>query len=279
MKVIHSFWSKAYFQGRWGEESKIAYDIYNFALSSHLANKHFKSTDLITDEAGASLLEALPYKKIDTDLDDINQIDPRFWTAGKVHSMRIQEEPFIHIDGDVFFMNKKCKKRLSGKWDVAVQMREIGAHFYDTYPEVFKNIRKIHPGIDEINVFNFVYNNGIVGFQDIQLKDEYTFKYFDLLYQLELNGVDFPSEADPNIVVEQSLLTTMSQLKNAYVKELITLQEMKKYDLFGAAERIGFVHLWGNSKYQNEYFGKVKARLKAADPKLYKEVENKIKKI
>jgi len=71
----------------------------------------------------------------------------------------------------------------------------------------------------------------------------------------------------------------MSQLKNAYVKELITLQEMKKYDLFGAAERIGFVHLWGNSKYQNEYFSKVKARLKAADPKLYKEVENKIKKI
>jgi hypothetical protein len=279
MKVIHSFWSKAYLEGRWGEESKIVYDIYNFALSSHLANKHFNSTDLITDKAGALLLEPLPYKNIHTDLEDISHIDPRFWTAGKVHSMRIQKEPFIHIDGDVFFMNKKCKKRLSGKWDVVVQMREIGDHFSNTYPDVFKNLRKIHPEIDHLNVFNFVYNNGIVGFQDMSLKDEYAYEYFDLLYLLEMNGVKFPPEADPNIVVEQSLLTTLSQFKNAYVKELIPVDEMKKYDLFGAAERIGFVHLWGNSKYQNEYFNKVKARLKAADAKLYKEVKNKIKKI
>ena len=160
-----------------------------------------------------------------------------------------------------------------------VQMREIGDHFSNTYPDVFKNLRKIHPEIDHLNVFNFVYNNGIVGFQDMSLKDEYAYEYFDLLYLLEMNGVKFPPEADPNIVVEQSLLTTLSQFKNAYVKELIPVDEMKKYDLFGAAERIGFVHLWGNSKYQNEYFNKVKARLKAADAKLYKEVKNKIKKI
>lgn len=279
MKVIHSFWSKAYFNGRWGAESKIAYDIYNFALSSHLANKHFKNTDLVTDETGASLLEGLPYKSITTDLEDISHIDPRFWTAGKVHSMRIQQEPCLHIDGDVFFMNSKCKKRLGGKWDVAVQMREIGNHFYNTYPAVFENIRKVHPSIDDINVFNFVYNLGIIGFQNLDLKDEYTFEYFDLLYLLELNGVEFPSEKDPNIVVEQSLLTTMSQYKNVHVKELITLDDMKRYDLFGAAEKIGFVHLWGNSKYQNEYFKKVKSRLKAENPKLYKEVKNKIEKI
>jgi len=73
MKAVHSFWSKAYFEGRWGEESKIEHDIYNFALSCHFARKTFKNIDLVTDEIGASLLEGLPYSNIGTDLEDLSQ--------------------------------------------------------------------------------------------------------------------------------------------------------------------------------------------------------------
>jgi len=279
MKAIHSFWSKAYFSGRWGEESKIVYDIFNFALSAHLSNKLFKSTDLVTDEFGASVLECLPYKNVDTALGEISHIDKRFWTAGKVHAIRIQRGPFIHIDGDVFFMNKKSKAILGGKWDAIVQMREIGDHFYNTYPSVFKQLRKVYPQIDEINIFNFAYNNGIVGFQNMDFLEEYTFKYFDLLYNLEIAGVQFPPENDPNIVVEQSLLTSVAECSNMHVKELITVGDMQRDDLFGYAQKIGFVHLWGNSKYQNEYLEKVKAKLKSENKKLFDNVNFIAKKL
>ena len=279
MKAIHSFWSKAYFTGRWGEESKISFDIFNFALSAHLSTKLFKSIDLVTDEFGASILESLPYTNIDTDLEEISHVDKRFWTAGKVHAMRAQEEPFIHIDGDVFFMNKKSKPIIKGDWDAIVQMREIGSHFYSTYPPVFREIRKVYPEIDDINIFNFVYNNGIVGFKNMEFLKEYTYRYFDLVYNLERAGVKFPPNQDPNIAVEQSLLTTIAETSNLHVKELITVLDMQKDDLFGYAQKIGFVHLWGNSKYTEEYSHPVKERLKAENKSLYNAVNFIIKKL
>lgn len=279
MKAIHSFWSKAYFNGRWGEESKIAYDIYNFALSCHFANKVFKSTNLVTDEFDASLLRGLPYKSISTELEELSHIDPRFWTAGKVHAIRIQEKPFIHLDGDVFLVDKGIRKRMEGQWDAIVQMREMGSHYYSTYPDVFDNIRKVYKGIDDLNIFNFVYNNGIVGFKNVAFAEEYTTNYFDLVYELERVGLEFPADADPNIVVEQSLLTTMAEISNMHVKELITTRDMQKYDLFGTATKIGFVHLWGNSKYQNHYIKKVQERLKSENPKLYSHVKKVVSSI
>jgi hypothetical protein len=51
---------------------------------------------------------------------------------------------------------------------------------------------------------------------------------------------------------------------------------MSKWDLFGAAERIGFVHLWGNSKYQDYWQERVRIRLKKENPELIKRVEEKI---
>jgi|SaaInl5LU_22_DNA_1037371.scaffolds.fasta_scaffold24747_2 hypothetical protein len=277
MKAVHSFWSKAYFEGRWGEESKIEHDIYNFALSCHFARKTFKNIDLVTDEIGASLLEGLPYSNIGTDLEDLSNIDGRFWTAGKVHTMRVQEEPFIHLDGDVFLVDKKIKKRMSGKWDAIVQMREAGDHYYSTYPKVFDNLSKVHKGIHSINIFNFVYNHGIIGFQNMDLLKEYSHEYFDLIHLLELLGVEFPADADPNVALEQSLLTTITETSNLHVKELITVRDMQKHDLFGSASKIGFVHLWGNSKYQPKYTEKVRMRLKKENPTLYKHVREVVR--
>ena len=64
-----------------------------------------------------------------------------------------------------------------------------------------------------------------------------------------------------------------------HVKELITVGDMQRDDLFGYAQKIGFVHLWGNSKYQNEYLGKVKAKLKSENKKLFDNVNFIAKKL
>lgn len=276
MKIIHSFWSKSYFHGRWGQESKIHMDLYSFALSYHYAKSLYKNISLVTDLKGLSLFSCIPYDDIVTDLENINHINPGFWTAGKIRACEMQTKPFIHIDGDVFLMEKKIRKILSDKWDVAVQMREIGQHYNDTYPQAIRKLQEVYPWAEGLGIFNYAYNNGILGFRNMGFRDKYVYEYFDLLYMLEICHVQFPPKADPNIVVEQSLLTRLSSYHNVHVKELITLNDMEKEGLFEYAEKIGFVHLWGNSKYQDYWHEKVKAKLKEVNPKLYKAVTNKI---
>lgn len=259
-------------------DTKIVQDLYCFALSFHFAKKHFKNTELVTDQLGASLLDFMGYKNVTTDLEEISHIDPRFWTAGKVKALRSQTGDCLHIDGDVFFVDPSIVKTVKSNWDVLVQMREVGNHFNSTYPPIFEDLQRDHPHIDWLAFYNFAYNTGIIGFKDNKFREEYCYAYFDLLYELELGGVEFPKDRDPNIAVEQSLLTYMSHHQNKYVKELISLDDMAKWDLFGAAERIGYVHLWGNSKYQDYWQDKVKARLKAENPALFNKLEENIKK-
>lgn len=277
MQVIHSFWSKAYFHGRWGQESKIHMDLYSFALSYHYAKKLYKGISLVTDPQGLSLFSCIPYDYISLCLEDIHDINPGFWTAGKVKAIEMQTKPCLHIDGDVFLMGNEIKKILNSDWDVAVQMREVGEHYNSTYPPIFHHVQKVYPWIMDLSVFNFAYNNGILGFRDLDLKNEYSFEYFDLVNMLDMAGIKFPPKTDPNIIVEQSLLTRLASYKNAHVKELITLKDIEREGLFEYAQKIGFVHLWGNSKYQDHWHQKVKAKLKEVDPKLYQSVKNKIK--
>jgi len=244
-----------------------------------MANKHMGKISLVTDDTGADLLEALPYVDIDTDLQEIDHINPKWWTAGKVHALRATQEPCIHIDGDVFFMNKKSKKKIDCDWDALVQMREVGEHYYSTYPDVFSHLSRVWPHISNINLFNFAYNTGIIGFKNEELKGKYVDAYFSLLEQLDTAGAEFPANADPNVAVEQCLLTSVTQRANVYVKELISLDDMDESDLFGAAENVGFVHLWGNSKYQNYYINKVKTRLRSESKRVFNHVEKKIQQL
>ncbi len=276
MNVIHSFWSKAYFHGRWGQESKIHMDLYSFALSFHYAKKLYKRVSLVTDYQGLSLFSCIPYDDITLGLTQIEHVNPGFWTAGKVQALKLQTKPTLHIDGDVFLMDNRVKHKMSGEWDVCVQMREVGDHYNSTYPPIFRNLEQIYPWIKDLSIFNFAYNTGIFGFQNQELKMDYCLEYFNLLEMLSISGVQFPPKQDPNIVVEQSLLTRMASYRNAHVKELITLDEMEREGLFEHAARIGFVHLWGNSKYQDYWHQKVKAKLKEENPKLFQSVQDMI---
>lgn len=277
MQVIHSFWSKAYFHGRWGQESKIHMDLYSFALSYHYAKVMYGKISLVTDPEGLTLFSCIPYNDISLVLTNLDHVNSGFWTAGKIKALQVQTKPCLHIDGDVFLMGKEIKAILKSNWDVAVQMREVGEHYNSTYPQIFQNLQRVWPQIKDLSVFNYAYNNGILGFQDIDLKNEYAIEYFHLLAELDAAQIKFPPKADPNVVVEQSLLTRIASYKNSHVKELITLDDMEKFGLFEYSEKIGFVHLWGNSKYQKNWHKKVKAKLKAENPKLYRSVNEMVK--
>jgi len=277
MKFIHSFWSKAYFRGRWNQSPRVIDDLYCFALSSSLLNKH-GSIELITDDFGASLLSGLPYSNIHTTLNDIEYWDSQFWTGGKIYAISSYGKPCIHVDGDVFFTDKSLIKNLVKKdWDVLVQSKEIGHHYNTTYPQLFDEMDRLDIYSQDHRKYNFAYNTGVFGIRDLKLIKDYSFTYFSNIYNMERREIKLNQDLDINVAMEQSFLTYMAQERNLHVKEILTGQRIHQVGLEQAADELGYIHLWGKTKYSPAWQKKVRARLKREFPEVAERIEKKSK--
>src|SRR5215831_11437259 len=107
MKVVWSFWSKPFLkqQSFW----KSGYHhLLSWVLSTQVARRHFPSTALYTDDAGKEILVGeigLEFEQVSTCLNELTDHDPEFWCLGKILAYSRQEEPFVHLDNDVFLWN------------------------------------------------------------------------------------------------------------------------------------------------------------------------------
>jgi hypothetical protein len=74
-------------------------------LSWQTASQHYPNTCLITDSDGAKILVdqlGLQFASVSTVLDDLANEDPAWWSLGKLYAYSLQQEPFVHIDSDVY---------------------------------------------------------------------------------------------------------------------------------------------------------------------------------
>lgn len=103
MRAVWSFWSKPYPAHRhWPSDFHYA---LSWSLSVREASQHYPDTWLYTDDDGARFLVdtlGLSFAHVCTDLNALAAYDPDWWALGKIHTYRLQEEPFIHLDNDVF---------------------------------------------------------------------------------------------------------------------------------------------------------------------------------
>jgi hypothetical protein len=108
LRAVWSFWSRPFrdFHRRtWASER---HHLLAWALSVETARRHYPDTALVTDSDGARLLVdalGLPFAQVSTQLDGLAGCDPEWWVLGKLHAYRVQERPFLHLDGDVFLWN------------------------------------------------------------------------------------------------------------------------------------------------------------------------------
>jgi hypothetical protein len=105
MRAVWSFWSKpfrAYYHRAWRSE---ATHLLSWALSVAETARHYPSTCLLTDTAGAELLVdrlKLPFRQVELTLDALDRHDdPEWWVLGKLSAYAAQTEPFVHLDSDV----------------------------------------------------------------------------------------------------------------------------------------------------------------------------------
>jgi hypothetical protein len=81
----------------------------SWAYSCLTAKKHYGTVNLVTDTDGEKIVKeiGLPYNNISTELNRIETKVPNtLWAYGKIVAYSIQNKPFIHIDGDAYFLDR-----------------------------------------------------------------------------------------------------------------------------------------------------------------------------
>jgi hypothetical protein len=109
MRTVWSFWSRpfhAYYGRIW---SKPLHHLLAWGLSLQAASRWYRDTVLITDRAGKKLLVdqlGLRFGEVSTELDSLADVDPGWWALGKLVAYSLQDQPFVHLDSDVFLWKR-----------------------------------------------------------------------------------------------------------------------------------------------------------------------------
>lgn len=271
MKLVHSLWSQPLLESApVDRQTKAVTMLWCYASSVAFAKMHKQPIRLYADEYAAQLLSFLPY-------DDILKLEvPEgtpsiFWAAGKFSAYKQMQPGDIHIDGDVF-LQTRCVMQLlthaAKKYGVLVQCVENGENCYDGAYDLVTTIlnsRGVKYNGHKFPKFTKAFNTGLIGFNDMKLRDKYVELYFDTMKQIQANPELIAELTEacsaPDIVLEQQMLY-----------ELYGHQQY--YSLLGAGEfsleysrYVGYQHLLGDAK--TSWLYKTIQQLHDIDPEIF----------
>jgi len=109
MQAVWSFWTKPYRAHHHGVWLTDAHHLFAWVLSVETAKRHYDRTCLVTDDDGAQLLVGrlgLEFTSVSTALTALRDANPAWWVLGKLWAYRLQSQPFVHIDNDVFLWKR-----------------------------------------------------------------------------------------------------------------------------------------------------------------------------
>lgn len=266
MKIIHSLWTYPIrnkeknqhnrTSGGWMSEK---YHYMSWIFSNLLAKTHYPQIELFTDDYGAELLTqqiGIEYDKVHIKLNHLEKkYSPNLWAIGKMETYNLQNEPFLHIDGDVFLFDK-LNIDIS-KTDLLCQNIDVG---YPPYAKHLESIRSSFSFIpDELRIKKdkiiMAANTGVFGGTDIPFIQRYVEKAFEFLNKNDLNLINNYSL---NILVEQLLLFELlgsKRIKTIFPDNdnLYNLPKVQQWHLIPHLKPFNFIHMIFGSK-RNQVF-------------------------
>ncbi len=268
MIYIHSLWLR---------NENYQYLINNFhlyLLSALLIKKHGYRIELYCDKTTYNFYKIIPYDKINIIDYTEDGISDNFWVWSKIKPQLLINEPYVHIDADVFlFKDIIGDKLLNGEFSAIVQSTEnkktIGEGYNRCYIDAINPFKKYDKyNIDWEKYKMQSYNCGVIGFSDMEVKNEYCNLVKKLLYELS-NDKTFKFNSyihfGAHIMSEQTLLYYILNEKKIKTYQLIKHDDSKETDYIWKSEipeNIGYCHMWSNSKYQygikNKIINKIK---------------------
>lgn len=285
MKIIHTFWSKGYiskhFRGGWLSDEA---HFMCWALSCLNAKKIYGRIELYTDTLGYELLInkfKLPYDEVHLVFDNnifMESIPPQLWSLSKIYIYSLQNEPFIHIDGDFIFWDE-----IDVNYNIIFQNLEIGLSFYKDSYEQLANDKKINKKLSFSKSFTDVYyeeaaNMGIFGGRNIEFIKKYAQDVIDFISHNENNSSLLNKSQNSNCFLEQYYLNYLCREKGIHYKTIhpnyyADTRKNKKMQFNIPSEVNCFNHFLGNSKKLEIVNDYIKSKLQ----KYYLEYYNIIK--
>ena len=260
MKFIQSFWSKPIKDTMvWADSD---YLFITWILSSLRLHEKYNRVQLITDAKGKYIFNdilQLPYYSIKEDLDNLDDKLSQIWTWGKLLSYSLQQEPFIHVDGDVII----SKVYSFEKERLIAQHKEKEFSHNEALYMLLKNKNYEIPAILSVENAKQVceYNMGIVGGSE--------FSFFQEMYAIAKSIIDknlhrLSATKDIkeitafNTIVEQNLFCNLAKNKHIKVSTLFKDGYIKDDYVglvnFRKTNSPDYIHPVGYLK-KNPYFG------------------------
>lgn len=268
-KIVWSLDTSPALNNRWEQGNKFRETIIMYALSILYAHLWYDDLEIYCDEKAYEILSVLPIKVIKLDFNS----EDGLWMDSKLKVIELQKRPFIHIDGDVF-LQKPIQILHNLNQPVIVERVEIGDQFTPHYEKQVEYLDNYFDGI--LRHWNkdlgYSLNCGIIGFGDINLKDDFIeqykicksiFKDIKTEYD-EFNIIKY----EPCVVLEQYNLACFLNYRG--IKPFLLLNEPNINSNSIFAERLGYCHLYGVSKYQMR--DDIEKRLEIAFPYWYNKI-------
>ena len=286
MRAVWSFWTKPY-RARHGSVWLSDYHArLAWGLSVELARRHYPDTALVTDDGGAELLVEglkLPFTHVSLELNGLRGHDADWWAVGKLYAYRLQTEPFVHIDSDVFLWN-----RLPAELESAPVLAQSPETFDPDRDGHWYPLRAVESAIGSLPRAWRWYsapaaplvaaNCGIAGGNRTDVLREFA--------DLGIRTAEAPENAAAwtawgdkgfcNVLVEQFLLSAVVEHRRAFTRGAAD-RDLRIAYLFPtdsapydprAAEVAGYTHLIGGAKRNPELMADLEARMWADYPEI-----------
>jgi hypothetical protein len=262
MKIIQSYWTKPFYtkqnddwegrkMGGWNHRK---YYYMSWALSCLLLKKQYSHVELITDLKGNNALITLlklPYDTVRLELDSLNHYHEDLWALGKIYSYGIQNEPFIHVDSDVFVWEKINTN--ASEANLIAQNIEIDFN-YDRIilTEILENFKYIPFPIPATFPEHLISSNaGVIGGKNASFFQEYSKLAFSFVDN-NLNNLWKVNIGLSNIIFEQYLFTCLAREKkidiNYILHDIGNMYFKYLCDFQGVSHRTKYVHIIGPYK-------------------------------
>ncbi len=251
MIAIHSF-----FKNTSDIRSDIELTARQANLSCKFLKKHKFTTILYTDKSCVGYFKHIPYDSIITL--DIANIKPNIpkdcWSASKLISCSVTNEPYFHIDTDLFLIENHIQNFADEKFFL------LHAEPWYKYTSL---IRKINNLFDYISYDSLGYNNAIFGGQNYVDMNKNIINLIDTVIEndAKIDNILAPITLDAakTIFVEQYLFNNLIKRElniieiPLIIKESMTAKGVSNINKL--LEESGIIHLWYRKSFIEETIG------------------------
>ena len=284
MNLIHTFYcneAKDPFRDSFGWAAP-EYHLISWALSCLQLHKLYGNITLYANSPAAHLLIdtlQLPYTGVNLAHDKLTLIHPDLWALPKIYTYALQEQPFLHIDGDVFLFKPLNSDLLNGALiaqNVEVATEDI---YIPAQREMIQYCTFFPPCVKkdfESGIPFQACNAGIMGGNNISFFRDYTDLAFEYIHQ-NANNLEYVNLNMFNVFFEQHLFYALAKERGIYVNvvfdEIIKNNGYKNMgDFHDVPFNRSYLHLLGHFKRDEYTCIQMAAKLKELYPDYYERI-------